>query len=72
MMRPFLQGGSRSSFGGAISISWRKLHVFVEEVRASTGRDTVWEWFQWLAERMAEREKSSLPVPAHIAHRSWR
>jgi hypothetical protein len=59
-------------FSGAISISWRKLHVFVEEDRRTTGRDTVWEWFQWLAERMLEREKSVPSVPAHIAHRSWR
>jgi hypothetical protein len=59
-------------FSGAIVISWRKLHVFVEEDRASTGRNTVWEWFQWLAERMIEREKSSPPEPAHITHRSWR
>jgi hypothetical protein len=44
----------------------------VEEDRRITERDTVWEWFQWLAERMSEREKSVPPVPAHIAHRSWR
>ena len=59
-------------FSGALLISWRKLHVFVEEDRQTTERATVWEWFQWLAERMLEREKSSPPVPAHIAHRSWR
>jgi hypothetical protein len=27
------------------------------------------EWFQWLAERMMEREKNLPPVPAYIAHR---
>jgi hypothetical protein len=59
-------------FSGAIIISWRKIHVFVEEDRRITQRDTVWEWFQWLAERMSEREKSVPPVAAHIAHRSWR
>src|SRR4051812_13345251 len=59
-------------FSGAIVISWRKLHAFVEEDRRSTGRETVWEWFRWLAERMIEREKSVVPVPAHVAHRSWR
>jgi hypothetical protein len=35
-------------------------------------RNTVWEWFQWLAERMKEREEGVPPVPAHIAHQSWR
>jgi hypothetical protein len=48
-------------FSGAIEISWRKLHVFVEEDRRATERDTVWEWFQWLAERMLEREKKVPP-----------
>ncbi|MEY2530613.1 MAG: hypothetical protein QOI96_698 [Verrucomicrobiota bacterium] len=59
-------------FSGAIVISWRKLHVFVEEDRRSLKRETVWEWFQWLAERMIEREKKSPRTPAHIAHRDWR
>jgi hypothetical protein len=58
-------------FSGAIVISWRKLHVFVEEDRRTLQRETVWEWFQWLAERMNEREKHARPVPAHIAHRAW-
>jgi hypothetical protein len=58
-------------FSGAITISWRKLHAFVEEDRASLQRETVWEWFQWLAERMQERERRSAPIPAHLAHRDW-
>ena len=58
-------------FSGAITISWRKLHVFVEQDRRDLERETVWEWFQWLAERMAEREQRSAPIPAHIAHRDW-
>ena len=59
-------------FSGAIVISWRKLHVFVEEDRRSLKRETVWEWFQWLAERMIAREKKSPPNPAHIAYRDWK
>lgn len=58
-------------FSGAIAVSWRKLGAFVEEDRRALGRETVWEWFQWLAERMLERESRSTPVPAHIAHRDW-
>jgi hypothetical protein len=58
-------------FSGAITISWRKLHVFVEEDRKSLERETVWEWFQWLAEQMRDRERRSAPIPAHIAHRDW-
>ena len=58
-------------FSGAITISWRKLHNFVEQDRLDLERETVWEWFQWLAERMSERERRSAPIPAHIAHRDW-
>ncbi|HEX4462177.1 MAG TPA: hypothetical protein VIA18_29575, partial [Polyangia bacterium] len=58
-------------FSGAILISWRKLHRFVEEDRVTMDRATVWEWFQWLAERMAEHEQKAPPQPAHLAHRDW-
>ena len=59
-------------FSGSISVSWRKLHVFVSEDRSFVERETVWEWFQWLAEQMIEREKKSPPTPAHLAHRARR
>jgi hypothetical protein len=59
-------------FSGPIIISWRKLARYLEDVRRERHRDTLFEWFQWLAERMIEREKSSAPVPAHVAHRDWR
>jgi hypothetical protein len=59
-------------FSGAIVISWRKLEAFVEQDRRELARETVWEWFQWLAERMMEHEKRVPPVPAHLAHREWR
>lgn len=59
-------------FSGPIILSWRKLARYLEDVRTDWHRETLFEWFQWLAERMIEREKSSQPVPAHIAHRSER
>lgn len=59
-------------FSGPIVVSWRKLSRYVEAMREEAHRDTYFEWFQWLAERMIEREKKSPPTPAHIAHRDWR
>lgn len=59
-------------FSGAIVLSWQKLHAFVEEDRRDLDRATVWEWFQWLAERVTEREREVNPVPAHLAHRTWK
>src|SRR5437899_306821 len=59
-------------FSGPILLSWQKLKVYSEEFRRRLNRETGSEWFHWLAERMMEREKLSPPVPAYIAHRTWR
>ena len=55
-------------FSGPILISWRKLLPYTTDVRRQYQRDTWSEWFQWLAERMMERESTAPPVPAYIAH----
>lgn len=59
-------------FSGPIVVSWLKLRRYAEEYRGETGRETMGEWFQWLAERIMEQEDRSPPVPAHVQHRSWR
>jgi hypothetical protein len=59
-------------FSGPIVVSWRKLNRYVQAMRAEAKRDTYFEWVQWLAERMMERESKTPPVPAHIAHRGWK
>jgi hypothetical protein len=42
------------------------------EERVARGRETLLEWFQWLAERMIERESKVPVVPAYRAHVNWR
>ncbi|MDX1673707.1 MAG: DUF4760 domain-containing protein [Longimicrobiales bacterium] len=59
-------------FSGAIVLSWRKLEAFVRQMRSEGERETYFEWFQWLAERMIERETETVPIPAHIEHANWR
>ena len=59
-------------FSGPLVISWQKLKVYSEEWRHTLNRETGNEWFHWLAERMLEREKTSPPIPAYLAHRHWR
>lgn len=58
-------------FSGPIRISWRKLKGHVMGERSLLQRDTIEEWFQWLAERLEEMESKTPPVPAHIAHKDW-
>ena len=59
-------------FSGPILISWRKLLPYTTDLRERHGRETWSEWFQWLAERMMERESKTPPLPAYIAHRDWK
>ncbi len=58
-------------FSGPIKISWQKLKGHVMGERSMLERDTIEEWFQWLTERLAERESQVPPIPAHIAHKNW-
>ena len=58
-------------FSGPIKVSWRKLQGHVLGEREMLGRETIEEWFQWLTERLAERESERPRVPAHIAHKYW-
>ena len=57
---------------GSVLLSWCKLERYVTEERAARGRETLLEWFQWLAERMIERESKAPVVPAYRAHADWR
>src|SRR5438552_18227028 len=56
-------------FSGPILISWRKLLPYVVDLRRHSQRETWSLWFQWLAERLIEREKSVPPVLAYVAYR---
>ena len=58
-------------YSGTLQQSWRKLQRYAEELREATARPTRWEWFQWLAERMQERESDATPIPAYVQHRKW-
>jgi len=60
------------AFSGPIIQSWQKLEHYLTEFRAYIQRDTAMEWFQWLAERVLEREAAMRPAPAYVTHRNWR
>lgn len=58
-------------FSGPIKICWQKLQNYFIEEREENQRETIGEWFQWLAERLEEREDKSARIAAHIAHKNW-
>ncbi len=60
------------AFSGPLLQSWQKLENYILDFRARVKRDTAFEWFQWLAERMMDRETASQPTPAYLAHVDWK
>lgn len=59
-------------FSGPIIISWQKLSAYVEQDRKDLNRETMHEWYQWLAERMLERETNIPAKPAHVTYKKWK
>ena len=58
--------------GLGVVMMWLRLAPFVENQRRIIGSPAAFEWFQWLAERLAERAPDKKSVPAYIAHRDWK
>jgi len=48
----------------------RKLLPWIELLREEQEAPSLFEWFQWLAERL-EQSNSSGSEPAYVAHKSW-
>ena len=59
------------TIGSLVSTAWEKYKVMIQDSREKRPDPFLCEYFQWLAERMMEREKHIPPVPAYIAHRDW-
>jgi hypothetical protein len=49
---------------------WRRLYPYVQELRQELNSPQTWEWYQWLAEQIAESHRKSPRIPAHIAHQT--
>lgn len=57
--------------GDAILVLWKKLRPWVEYLRTEQKRDSAYEWFQWLADRLSETDRRT-EVGAYKLHRHWR
>jgi hypothetical protein len=58
--------------GGTVVVMWRKLKVWAIEMRSERDHDRFAEWFQWLAERLNEREEAISGGPAYKRCSKWR
>jgi hypothetical protein len=57
--------------GSSAVILWRKLEKWVGALREEMGEPYAFEWFQWLAERLAD-DHGDDPRPAYEAHKDWK
>lgn len=58
--------------GGAIVLVWRRTKPYFAELRAAQGRPGAFEWFEWLADRLAEQAPPYKAAGAQVAFRAWR
>lgn len=56
--------------GSSVIILWRKLENWAIALRDELGDEAAFEWFQWLAERLADYQPHD-PRPAYEAHKDW-
>ena len=57
--------------GDAVMVLWRKLQPWAEHLRIEQKRASAYEWFQWLAERLAEKERRT-EIGAYRKYRNWK
>lgn len=60
------------SHSGPILHTWLKLEGYIKEIRDEMDRHTMFEWFEWLVDRMKEREDRQGRIPAYIAYKDWK
>ncbi len=58
-------------YRGATILSWKKTRRFILEER-QTGWSNLFEWVQWLAERMEERSALGQNAPAFERFKDWK
>lgn len=56
--------------GSSTIILWRKLEIWVQDLRGELDNPFAFEWFQWLAMTLGELQDDS-DRPAYEAHTEW-
>jgi hypothetical protein len=58
--------------GGVCVESWARLSQYTQDFRVENDRETMSEWFQWLAERLKEHHSRYGRPPAYEQFCDWR
>ena len=58
--------------GGTIQASWRVLSPHTEMLREKLRRPSIHEWFQWMAERLAEHPEYRGEEGAYLKYGHWK
>jgi len=60
----------KNLIGSSVPELWRKLAPWISMLREEQDCPGLFEWFQWLTERI-EQDPSTSDEPAYITHKSW-
>jgi hypothetical protein len=58
--------------GGVILMFWGRAQAWTVRERARTGNGKLFEWCEWLADRVAARRALRGHEPAHLKHKAWK
>lgn len=62
----------RDLIGDAVVAIWAKLRRWTFEMREQQARDTVFDWFEWLAEKLEEDHVEEAHQAVFVRRRKWR
>lgn len=58
-------------FGGTVVAAWARLSPYILHVRERNRSPELFEWFQWLAERLKAHRAVADTVPAYELYHGW-
>jgi len=61
----------KNLMGDIAILLWRKLEIWITEMRTDIDNPSTFEWFQWLAEILQTLQDTD-QLPAYKAHRDWK
>ena len=57
--------------GGGIMLLWKKLNRWVYQFREEKGVPTIYEWFEWLNDRLQQHSRKKTGYAAQICYKDW-